>query len=42
MEWMNDVAIFAGGAILTNGIPHFPSGAMGRPPQSPFARPGNP
>ena len=30
---------FFGGAILTNAIPHFVSGVMGRPFQSPFAKP---
>jgi hypothetical protein len=39
MEWMHDLAIFAGGAFLTNSIPHFVSGVMGRPFQSPFAKP---
>jgi hypothetical protein len=33
------VAYFFGGAFLTNGIPHFVSGLMGRAFQSPFARP---
>lgn len=28
-----------GGAFLTNAIPHFVSGVMGRPFQSPFAKP---
>ena len=28
-----------GGAFLTNAIPHFISGVMGRPFQSPFAKP---
>lgn len=39
MEWMHDLAIFAGGALLTNSIPHYVSGVMGRPFQSPFATP---
>ena len=30
---------FFGGAVLTNAIPHFVSGVMGRPFQSPFAKP---
>ncbi|GAN77377.1 hypothetical protein [Acidisphaera rubrifaciens] len=30
---------FFGGAFLANAIPHFVSGMMGRPFQSPFARP---
>ncbi len=28
-----------GGAFITNAIPHFVSGLMGRPFQSPFAKP---
>ena len=39
MEWINDFAYFWGGAFLTNAIPHFVSGLMGRPFQSPFAKP---
>jgi hypothetical protein len=30
---------FFGGAFLTNAVPHFVSGVMGRPFQSPFAKP---
>ncbi|GGY20133.1 hypothetical protein GCM10008098_10720 [Rhodanobacter panaciterrae] len=33
------VAWFLGGALLTNAVPHFVSGVMGRPFQSPFATP---
>ena len=32
-------AWFLGGAFLTNAVPHFVSGVMGRPFQSPFATP---
>ena len=39
MEWIHDLAYFFGGAFLTNAIPHFVSGVMGRPFQSPFATP---
>ncbi len=39
MAWLHDVAYFFGGAFLTNAIPHFVSGVMGRPFQSPFAKP---
>lgn len=39
MEWLNLVAYFFGGAFLTNAVPHFASGVMGRPFQSPFAKP---
>jgi hypothetical protein len=33
------VAYFFGGAFLCNAIPHFVSGVMGKPFQSPFAKP---
>ena len=33
------VAFFFGGAFLTNAIPHFVSGLMGRKFPSPFAKP---
>jgi hypothetical protein len=33
------VAYFFGGAFLANTIPHFVSGTMGKPLQSPFAKP---
>jgi hypothetical protein len=39
MNWLHDLAYFFGGAFLTNAIPHFVSGVMGRPFQSPFAKP---
>jgi hypothetical protein len=39
MDWMHEIAYFAGGVVLTNAIPHFVSGVMGRPFQSPFATP---
>jgi hypothetical protein len=39
MNWLHDVAYFFGGAFLANAIPHFVSGMMGRPFQSPFAKP---
>jgi hypothetical protein len=39
MDWMHELAYFAGGAVLTNAIPHFVSGLMGLPFQSPFAKP---
>ncbi len=38
-DWVNYVSYFFGGAILTNAIPHFVSGMMGRSFQSPFAKP---
>jgi hypothetical protein len=38
-EWLHDLSYFFGGAFLTNAVPHFVSGVMGRPFQSPFAHP---
>jgi len=39
MEWTHYVSYFFGGALLGNAVPHFVSGVMGRPFQSPFAKP---
>jgi hypothetical protein len=39
MNWLHDLAYFLGGAFLANAVPHYVSGMMGRPFQSPFARP---
>jgi hypothetical protein len=39
MEWLHELSYFAGGLVLTNAIPHFVSATMGRPFQSPFAKP---
>ena len=39
MEWTHYVSYFFGGAFLANAVPHFVSGMMGRPFQSPFATP---
>jgi hypothetical protein len=39
MEWTHAISYFFAGAFLTNAIPHFVSGLMGRPFQSPFAKP---
>jgi len=36
---MHYAAYFFGGAFLVNAVPHFVSGLMGRPFQSPFAKP---
>lgn len=38
MAW-HLVSWFFGGAFLANAVPHFVSGIMGRPFQSPFAKP---
>ena len=39
MEWVHYVSYFFGGAFLANAVPHFVSGVLGRPFQSPFAKP---
>jgi hypothetical protein len=39
MNWLSLVSYFFGGVFLTNAIPHFVAGIMGRPFQSPFAKP---
>jgi hypothetical protein len=39
MQWLTLVSYFFGGAFLSNAIPHFASGSMGRAFQSPFAKP---
>jgi hypothetical protein len=39
MPWYHYVSYFFGGAFLANAIPHFVSGMMGQPFQSPFAKP---
>ena len=39
MNWLHVVSWFFGGLFLSNAVPHFVSGTMGRPFQSPFAKP---
>jgi len=39
MNWIHLVSYFFGGVFLANTIPHLVSGMMGRPFQSPFAKP---
>jgi hypothetical protein len=39
MNWLWLVSYFFGGVFTANGIPHFVAGTMGRPFQSPFAKP---
>jgi hypothetical protein len=39
MNWLHLVSYFFGGFFLTNVVPHFVSGTMGRPFQTPFAKP---
>lgn len=36
---VNYLSYFFGGAFLVNAVPHFVNGIMGRPFQSPFAKP---
>jgi hypothetical protein len=39
MPWLHLLSYFFGGAFLANAVPHLVSGMMGRPFQSPFAKP---
>jgi hypothetical protein len=39
MFGLHDLAYFFGGAFFANAVPHYVSGMMGRPFQSPFAKP---
>jgi hypothetical protein len=39
MNWFHLVSYFFGGIFLANAVPHLVSGMMGRPFQSPFAKP---
>jgi hypothetical protein len=39
MAWYHYVSYFFGAVFLANAIPHVVSGTMGRPFQSPFAKP---
>jgi hypothetical protein len=39
MNWLHLVSYFFGGIFLANAVPHFVSGMLGRPFQSPFAKP---
>ena len=39
MPWLHLLSYFFGGAFLANAVPHFVSGVMGKPFQSPFAKP---
>ena len=36
MEWLHLVSYFFGAAFLANAVPHFISGVMGEPFQSPL------
>ncbi len=39
MNWIDLVAYFFGGIFAANAVPHYVAGVMGRPFQSPFAKP---
>jgi hypothetical protein len=39
MIWLHLLSYLVGGAVLANAVPHFVAGLMGRPFQSPFAKP---
>lgn len=39
MNWLHLVSYFFGGMFLANVVPHFVSGMMGKPFQTPFAKP---
>jgi hypothetical protein len=39
MDWPHVVSYFFGGVFFANAVPHFVSGVMGEPFQSPFAKP---
>ena len=39
MNWLHLVSYFFGGVFLANAVPHCVSGMMGRPFQSPLAKP---
>ena len=39
MNWLYLISYFFGGLFLGNAVPHFVSGMMGRPFQTPFAKP---
>jgi hypothetical protein len=39
VNWLHLSSYFFGGLFLANAVPHYISGVMGRPFQSPFANP---
>jgi hypothetical protein len=39
MSWGHDISCLFGGMFLANAVPHAVSGMMGKPFQSPFAKP---
>lgn len=39
MNWLHYLPLFGGGVFLMNAVPHLVSGVVGRPFQTPFAKP---
>lgn len=39
MNWLHLFSLFFGGVFFANAVPHFVSGTLGRPFQTPFAKP---
>lgn len=39
MDWPHIVSYFFGGVFFANAVPHFVAGVMGKPFQTPFAKP---
>ena len=39
MNWLHLLSYFFGGIFAANAVPHYVAGVMGRPFQSPFAKP---
>jgi hypothetical protein len=39
MNWLHFLSYFLGGVFLANAVPHFVRGIMGKPFQTPFAKP---
>ena len=39
MNWIHLASYFAGGLFAANAVPHYVAGVLGRPFQSPFAKP---
>ena len=39
MTWLHLVSYFFGGVFAVNAVPHFVSGVLGKPFQTPFAKP---
>lgn len=39
MNWLHPLSYFFGGMFAANAVPHYVAGVMGRPFQTPFAKP---